>query len=62
MIPCSNCSAAIERAGVPMRHPATKDAWAWLQSRTVQELSSKKRDEIASILMDLDAQLWSWDD
>jgi hypothetical protein len=50
-----------ERPGIPARHPATQPIWAWLQSRTVQELTTEKRDEIAGKLMDLDAELWTWE-
>jgi hypothetical protein len=50
------------RAGIPARHPVTQPIWTWLQSRTTQELTTEKRDKIAATLMDLDAELWSWDD
>jgi hypothetical protein len=55
-------SASEPRAGIPARHPASAAAWAWLESRTVQELPPDKRDAIAEKLMDIDAELWSWDE
>ena len=46
---------------IPPRHPATADAWAWLESRTVQEMDAYRRDRIAATLMEIDAIFNGWE-
>lgn len=51
----------VELPTVPPRHPATADAWAWLQSRTIQEMDIERRYQIASALVKIDATFNSWE-
>jgi hypothetical protein len=43
------------------RHPATTSAWRWLESRSLNEMGPRRRERIARLLREMDAQLHDLD-